>query len=52
MLGSLSGTKLGIWVAHGEGKFSFPEKLSEYNVIAKYAYSQYPGNPKRLFTPL
>ena len=24
MLGSLSGTKLGVWVAHGEGKFSFP----------------------------
>ena len=45
MLGSLSGTKLGIWVAHGEGNFSFPEKLSEYNVKAKYASSQYPGNP-------
>lgn len=45
MLGSLSGTKLGIWVAHGEGKFSFPEKLTEYNVIAKYAYKSYPGNP-------
>lgn len=45
MLGSLSGSKLGIWVAHGEGKFSFPEKLSEYNVVAKYAYSAYPGNP-------
>lgn len=45
MFGSLSGTKLGIWVAHGEGKFSFPEKLSEYNVIAKYAYSGYPANP-------
>ena len=24
MFGSLSGSKLGIWVAHGEGKFSFP----------------------------
>lgn len=24
MLKSLSGSKLGIWVAHGEGKFSFP----------------------------
>ena len=45
MFGSLSGTKLGIWVAHGEGKFSFPEKLSEYNVIAKYDYKSYPGNP-------
>jgi len=45
MFGNLSGSKLGIWVAHGEGKFAFPEKLSEYNVIAKYAYSGYPGNP-------
>lgn len=45
MLGSLSGTKLGIWVAHGEGKFSFPGKLSEYNIIARYAYKSYPGNP-------
>lgn len=45
MFGSLSGTKLGIWVAHGEGKFQFPEKLSSYNVIAKYAYKTYPGNP-------
>lgn len=45
MFGSLSGSKLGIWVAHGEGKFQLPEKLSNYNVVAKYAYSQYPGNP-------
>ena len=45
MFGPLSGSKLGIWVAHGEGKFSFPEKLEEYNVIAKYDYKSYPGNP-------
>ena len=45
MFGPLSGSKLGIWIAHGEGKFQLPEKLSEYNVIAKYAYSQYPANP-------
>ena len=25
MFGSLSGNKLGIWVAHGEGKFSLPK---------------------------
>lgn len=49
MFGSLSGSRLGIWVAHGEGKFSFPEKLSEYNVVAKYAYSGYPGNPNGSF---
>ncbi len=45
MFGSLSGSKLGIWVAHGEGKFSLPEAEGEYNVIAKYSYSGYPGNP-------
>ena len=45
MFGSLSGSKLGIWVAHGEGKFRLPEAESEYNVIAKYNYSGYPGNP-------
>lgn len=45
MFGSLSGSKLGIWVAHGEGKFSFPNKISDYNIVAKYAYSGYPGNP-------
>lgn len=45
MLGSLSGSKLGIWVAHGEGKFNLPEAMSKYNVVAKYSYSAYPGNP-------
>ena len=45
MFGSLSGNRLGIWVAHGEGKFSLPEPESHYNVIAKYSYSEYPGNP-------
>lgn len=45
MFGPLSGAKLGIWVAHGEGKFQLPEKLSSYNIVAKYAYAQYPGNP-------
>ncbi|MCD8042403.1 MAG: phosphoribosylformylglycinamidine synthase [Tannerellaceae bacterium] len=45
MLGSLSGTKLGIWVAHGEGKFSFPYEEKEYHVIAKYNYEGYPANP-------
>ena len=45
MFGSLSGTKLGLWVAHGEGKFSLPEAESEYNIIAKYNYHGYPANP-------
>ncbi|WP_029904189.1 phosphoribosylformylglycinamidine synthase [Prevotella sp. 10(H)] len=45
MFGSLSGSKLGIWVAHGEGRFAMPKAESEYNVVAKYIYSGYPGNP-------
>jgi len=45
MFGSLSGCKLGLWVAHGEGKFSLPGKESDYNVIAKYNYHGYPANP-------
>jgi phosphoribosylformylglycinamidine synthase len=45
MLGSLAGEKLGIWVAHGEGKFQLPEALSEYNIALKYAYAAFPGNP-------
>ena len=45
MFGSLSGDKLGIWVAHGEGRFYLPEPEDHYNVIAKYNYAEYPGNP-------
>ena len=45
MFGSLSGNKLGIWVAHGEGNFRLPKAESEYNIIAKYNYSGYPANP-------
>ncbi len=45
MFGSLSGSKLGLWVAHGEGKFQLPKAESEYNVIAKYNYHGYPANP-------
>ncbi|MDE5750650.1 MAG: phosphoribosylformylglycinamidine synthase subunit PurQ, partial [Duncaniella sp.] len=45
MFGSLSGSKLGIWVAHGEGKFNLPLPLDRYNVVAKYAYNAYPANP-------
>ena len=45
MFGSLSRTKLGLWVAHGEGKFSLPGQESDYNIIAKYNYHGYPANP-------
>ncbi len=45
MFGSLSGDKLGIWLAHGEGKFSLPLPEDDYNVVLKYSYDSYPGNP-------
>ena len=45
MFGSLSGSKLGLWVAHGEGKFSLPGGEDRYHVIAKYNYHGYPANP-------
>ena len=45
MLHSLSGTRLGIWAAHGEGKFDFPYERSRYNIIGEYGYENYPSNP-------
>ena len=45
LMESLSGSKLGIWVAHGEGKFSLPGKEKDYNVVLKYSYDGYPANP-------
>lgn len=45
MFGSLSGDKLGLWVAHGEGRFYLPEPEDRYNIVAKYNYAEYPGNP-------
>ncbi len=45
MLSSLAGSRLGIWVAHGEGKFSFPLDRDQYQIAASYSYEQYPGNP-------
>ena len=45
MFKSLSGSRLGIWVAHGEGKFNLPEGTDKYNIVAQYSYKSYPGNP-------
>ena len=45
MFGSLAGLKTGIWVAHGEGRFKLPMSMDNYNVVLKYNYSAYPGNP-------
>jgi phosphoribosylformylglycinamidine synthase len=45
MLKTLSGSTLGVWVSHGEGKFQLPEAENQYNIVAKYAYEGYPANP-------
>ncbi|MDR0756990.1 MAG: phosphoribosylformylglycinamidine synthase [Tannerella sp.] len=45
LYGSLSGSKLGAWVAHGEGKFSFPYDEKAYHIVARYNRDGYPGNP-------
>ena len=45
MLGSLSGARIGVWVAHGEGRFNFPYEEARYRIAARYSYDSYPANP-------
>ena len=45
MMSSLAGSTLGVWISHGEGRFSLPESESEYHIVGKYGYSEYPANP-------
>ncbi|MDC0629082.1 phosphoribosylformylglycinamidine synthase [Flavobacteriaceae bacterium] len=45
MLSTLEGSTLGVWISHGEGKFSLPYEESKYNIVGKYAYDAYPHNP-------
>lgn len=45
MLSNLAGSTLGVWIAHGEGKFYFPYEENRYLIPMKYAYSHFPGNP-------
>ena len=45
MLSNMEGMELGIWIAHGEGRFSlsYPEK--DYNIPMVYSRHSYPANP-------
>ncbi|CAM4356241.1 phosphoribosylformylglycinamidine synthase [Zobellia roscoffensis] len=45
MLSSLAGTTLGVWISHGEGKFSLPHNEDQYGIVGKYGYEGYPANP-------
>lgn len=45
MLSSLAGSTLGVWVSHGEGRFSLPHTEDKYQIVSKYAYDTYPACP-------
>ncbi|PWD97805.1 phosphoribosylformylglycinamidine synthase [Marinilabilia rubra] len=45
MLKSLAGSQIGVWIAHGEGKFNLPMEESAYQIPGKYGYDVYPANP-------
>ncbi|HEX6889561.1 MAG TPA: phosphoribosylformylglycinamidine synthase subunit PurQ, partial [Chryseolinea sp.] len=45
LMSSLAGARLGVWVAHGEGRFVLPEDKSKFQVAATYSHVEYPGNP-------
>ncbi len=45
MLKNLAGMELGVWIAHGEGKFELPYAEEKYNIPVKYSNAAYPANP-------
>lgn len=45
MMGDMAGMELGIWVAHGEGRFSLPYDESMYHIPMKFSAHTYPANP-------
>jgi phosphoribosylformylglycinamidine synthase len=45
MLRNMSGMELGIWVAHGEGRFRLPYPENRYGIPLKFSRHTYPANP-------
>lgn len=46
MFNNMSGERLGVWVAHGEGRFDFEDiDTNDIKITGTYSYEQYPGNP-------
>ena len=45
MLSGLGGNQLGVWVAHGEGRFHLPYTEDKYNIALKFSCHEYPNNP-------
>lgn len=44
MLSSMEGSKLGVWVAHGEGKFELTDNQAS-QIVGTYSNNAYPANP-------
>ncbi len=44
-LKGFAGTQLGVWSAHGEGRFELPEGEAAYDIPLKFITSDYPANP-------
>ena len=45
LLYSMAGSRLGIWIAHGEGRFKLEGTAHDYHISGKYSYGAYPANP-------
>lgn len=45
MLLTVAGSTLGVWISHGEGKFSLLYSEDHYNIVTKYSYKDYPAKP-------
>ena len=45
MLRGMENSTLGIWLAHGEGRFQLEGNTDQYHIPVKYTYDQLPGNP-------
>ncbi len=45
LFGNMAGSRLGIWLAHGEGRFVLPADESQYAIPVKFSYEAFPGNP-------
>ncbi|MCZ2394434.1 MAG: phosphoribosylformylglycinamidine synthase [Chitinophagales bacterium] len=45
MFHSLTGSTLGVWSSHGEGKFHLPLAEDQYNIVGKFGHATYPANP-------
>ncbi len=44
MLNGMENSTLGIWLAHGEGKFELKGTEGDYHIPVKYSYSEFPNN--------